>query len=262
MRDVREVIISLRPGVIAVVLLALFCVVAIASRRLVLWRCDDETREELADQASNLLTGVSATFAFFIGFAISISWGAVTAGQNAVEQQSAAIHQMAWELRNIPDKTASAALMGKLTTYATTAADQDAAFLARGVTTDLPSAAALNDFEDALNAYAGGPGSARAAALVSGASDVVSSSAAVAAVANRSLPQPLATLLLVVAVLVTIVMGVSTVTKGRTSMMFVYVWCLIPALSLTVVMALAYPFALRSGMTLAPLRAVAHSLAG
>ncbi len=258
----RELIISLRPVVIAVVLMALFCAVAVVARRLVLWRCDEETREELAEQASSLLTGVSATFAFFIGFAISISWGAVTAGQNAVEQQSAAIQQMAWELKNIPDKPTSATLTGKLAAYATTAANDDARFLARGEATDLPSAAALNDFEDALNAYAAGPGSARAGGLVDGVSRLVSSSATVAAVANRALPGPLAALLLVVAVLVTIVMGISTVNKGRTSMLFVYVWCLIPALSLTVVMALAYPFALRSGVTLAPLRAVAHSLVG
>lgn len=257
---VRELIISLRPGLIAAVLLIFFCAVSTASRRLVAWRCDENTREELAEQAKDLLTGVSATFAFFVGFAISISWGAVTAGQNAVEQQSAAIQQMAWELRNIPDKTASTALMEKLTAYAITAADADAADLARGDTADLPSATALNAFEDSLNAYASGPGSARATSLVAGASSLISASAAVSAVANRALPGPMAMLLMVVAILVTVIMGITTVTLGRSSMNFVYVWCLIPALSLTVVLALAFPFAIRSGITLAPLRSVAQHL--
>lgn len=257
----RDLIIALPLQAIAAVLIVVFCAVAIASRRLVLWRCGPDAREELAEQAKNLLTGVSATFAFFIGFAISISWGAVTAGQSAVEQQSAAIQTMAWELRNIPDRAASTALLDKLTRYAHTAAGADAGLLARGQTADLPSAVALNDFEDSLDAYANGPGSARAASLLPAASQLISSSAAVSAVANRGLPRPLAMLLLIVAMLVTVVMGMTTVTAGRSTMVFVYVWCLIPALSLTVVLALAFPFALRSGITLAPLRAVADGLA-
>lgn len=258
----RNVIIALPLPVVAAALVMFFCAIAVGTRRLVLKRCGEDAREELADQATNLLTGVSATFAFFVGFAISISWGAVSAGQSAVEQQSAAIQAMAWELRNIPDKNVSAALLEKLTVYAQTAADADGRLLARGDTTELPSATALNDFEDAVNAYANGAGSARAAALLPAASAMISSSAAVSAVANRGLPRPLAMLLFIVAVLVTVVMGMTTVTSGRSTMVFVYVWCLIPALSLTVVLALAFPFALRSGITLAPLRSVAEGLTG
>ena len=250
------------PAAIAAVLFVIFLALSVAARRLVLRHFDEDVREELSDQANNLLAGISATFAFFIGFAISISWGAVTAGQNAVEQQAAAIQQMAWELRNIPDRPVSAALTAKLTAYASTAADEDDDFLARGDTTHLPSAAALEGFEDALTAYVYGPGSGTKGAsnLLAGASNLVSATAGVSAVANRSLPRPLAALLFVVAVLVTIILGITTVNSGRSSMIFIYIWCLIPALSLTVVLALAYPFALRSGMTVAPLRAVAQSL--
>lgn len=248
--------------VITVVLFVLFAAVSAATRQFVLRRFSAEAREELSEQANNLLTGVSATFAFFIGFAISISWGAVTAGQSAVEQQSAAIQQMAWELRNIPDQTASTALIDKLKIYAATAAEQDEDRLARGDTTNLPSAAALEAFEDALTRYVYGAGTATngPANLLPTASKLVSSAAAVSAVANRSLPRPLAVLLFVVAGLITIILGVTTVTSGRSSMIFIYIWCLIPALSLTVVLALAFPFALRSGMTIAPLRSVAQSL--
>jgi hypothetical protein len=259
----RELIIALPPVAIAAVLFVVFAAVSALTRRVVRRRFGEEVREELADQANNLLTGVSATFAFFIGFAISICWGAVTAGQSAVEQHASAIHQMAFELRNIPDAPASAALMDKLKAYARTAADQDDDFLARGDTTALPSAAKLEDFEDAVNAYAYGPGSAVKGTpnLLTTASSMVSSSASVSAVANRALPRPLAALLFIVAVLVTVIMGLTTVTSGRANMIFVYVWCVIPALSLTVVLALAFPFALRSGMTVAPLRAVAGHLA-
>lgn len=254
---------SMPPVVITAALFAVFLAVSFGARRLLLRRCSEDVREELSDQASNLLTGISATFAFFVGFAISISWGAVTAGQNAVEQQAAAIQQMAWEVRNIPDRVASATLMDTLTTYASTAAGRDGDLLARGNTTDLPSAAVLERFEDSLTAYVYGPGSnvKGATNLLTTASNLVSSAAAVSAVANRSLPRPLAVLLFIVALLVTVILGITTVTSGRSSMIFIYIWCLIPALSLTVVLALAFPFALRSGMTTAPLRAVAQSLA-
>ena len=83
--------------------------------------------------------------------------------------------------------------------------------------------------------------------LLTTASNLVSSAAAVSAVANRSLPRPLAALLFVVGVVVTVILGITTVTSGRSSTIFIYIWCLIPALSLTVVLALAFPFALRSG---------------
>lgn len=260
MRLVRDLIISLPLPAVASLLLVVFCLVGTGARRLVQRRCDENAREELVEQAKNLLTGVSATFALFVGFAISISWGAVTAAQTAVEHQSAAIHQMAWELRNIPDKAQSAGLLEKLSAYAVAAAEDDAPLLARGRTTDLPSAAKLEDFEDALTAYAAGPQVKGVDGLVASASNLVSSAASVAAVANRALPRPLAILLAAVGVLVTIVLGITTVTSGRSSVLFVYVWCVIPALSLTVIWAVAFPFALRSGMTLAPLRALAESL--
>lgn len=258
----RELLIALPLPAVAAGLLMFFCAVAVGVRRFVVRRCGEGVRSELVEQANNLLTGVAATFAFFIGFAISISWGAVSASQSAVEQQAAAVQTMAWELRNITDPSASTALLGKLTEYARAASVDDAGLLARGQVADLPSAGALNEFEDALNAYAYGPGAARSDSLVRAASGLISSSAAVSAVANRALPRALGMLLLIVAVLVTVVMGITTVTSGRSTMVFVYVWCLIPALSLTVVLALAFPFALRSGMTLAPLRTVANSLGG
>jgi len=257
---VRHLIIALPPQAVAVVLFMFFCAVAVGTRRVVLSRCGAEAREDLVEQANGLLTGIAATFAFFVGFAITICWGAVTAGQSAVEQQSAAIQIMAWELRQIPDRATSTALLDKLARYAQTAADADGPLLARGETAGLPSAAALHDFDNAVKAFANGAGSDRAGSLGRASSQLISSSAVVAAVANRGLPRPLAVLLMIVAVLVTAVMGVTTVKSGRPSMVFVYLWCLIPALSLTVVWALAYPFALRSGMTIAPLQAVAEDL--
>lgn len=243
------------------VLFVFFAAVSLGARALVRRRLDEQEREDASEQAKNLLTGVAATFAFFVGFAINVTWGAVTAGQVAVEQKAAAIHQMAWELNNIGDRPQAAALMDLLRTYAATAANEDVGVLRRGGATDLPSAVPLDTFENALHAYANGPAAGRwqTASLVSAATAVSTASAGVEAVANRALPVPLGVLVVVVGALASIVMGVTTVIYARPTL--IYVWCIIPALSLAVVLALAYPFAIRSGANLDPLRTVAQQIA-
>lgn len=258
----RELVVALPLWAIIGVLVLFFWAVTKAAREFVLRRHTEEEREVLAEQANNLLTGVAATFAFFVGFAISASWGAVTTALTAVERQATAVHQMAWELNNIPDKTESAALMDKLRVYATVVANEDSESLVNGSTTQMPSAAALDEFENALHNYAYGPKAPerQAAPLVAAASEVSTAGAGVEAVANRALPRPLFILLMVVGVLSSVLMGISTVTYKRPSLIFI--WCLIPAVSITTVVALAYPFAMRSGGTLAPMQTVATELAG
>lgn len=256
----RDLITSLPLWAITAVLLVVFLAVTVAARRVALRRRDDEAREALSDQANSLLTGVAATFAFFVGFAISISWGAVTAGQVAVEQQAAAVRQMAWQLNNIPARDASAPLLDDLRSYATAVATEDGRFLAQGKTTRLPSAAALDRFEEALHSYVNGPTAVdwQVSTLASAASNLSGSAAAVASVASRSLPRPLAGLVVFVGLITTILMGISTVVYKRPSLIFL--WCLIPAVSITTVLALAYPFAMRSGANLEPMRAVVQYL--
>jgi hypothetical protein len=195
-----------------------------------------------------------------------VAIAAVSEAQRDVEQHAAAIQQMTWELRNIPDASAAADLTAKLAAYASTAAYADTPFLARGVTVGLPSSPQLDDFETALNDYVAGHrgrtevDSLESDNLDSAMSQLVTSASTVSAVANRTLPAPLMSLLFIVAMLVSVVMGISTVTYGRPSVVFVWVSCLIPALSIAVVVALAYPFALRTGLTTAPLRVVAEYL--
>ncbi|CAB4343668.1 unannotated protein [freshwater metagenome] len=257
----RDLFISVPIWVVAVVLLAFFVAVTVVARAVVTRRCGDASREELADEAVRLLTGLAATFAFFVGFSITVTWGAVAAGQAAVEQQSSAIQQMNWSLNNIPDKVTSAELRQKLRLYATTAAYENADDLARGDTSHLPSAIPLDRFQDALHTYAFGPivPKAEVSSLVSAAATLGATSAAVSAVAHRTLPDLLAILLLVTGLLVAGVMGVSTVTARHPVLMLV--WCVIPALSITVVVALAFPFASGIGVDLAPLQSVAQQLA-
>lgn len=257
----RQLIVALPLWVIVGAMVLFFWLVTKAAREFVLRRRDEDARGALADQANNLLTAVAATFAFFVGFAISASWGAVTAAQTAVEQQATAVHQMAWELNNIPDAAQAAALRDKLKVYASSVANADDAFLISGDTSHMPSAVPFDEFENALHAYAYSPQvrDRQAGALISAASQVSTSGAAVEAVANRALPRPLFILLMVVGVLSSILMGISTVSYTRPSLIFI--WCLIPAVSITTVVALAYPFAIRSGVTLAPMQMIAEQLA-
>ncbi|MBJ7401668.1 hypothetical protein [Mycolicibacterium sp.] len=256
----RDLIIALPLWLIVAVLLVFFCGVIFTARWLISRRCGEDAREELVDQAKSLLTGLAATFAFFVGFAITVTWGAVSAGQVAVEQQAASIQQMAWKLNSIAHEAESTALMDKLRTYALTAATEDDPYLIRGDTTNLPSTIPLDHFEDALHTYAFGPTAApqEVNSLVTAAATVGTNSATVSAVAQRSLPGVLTTLLLTSGVLVAVVMGIMTVTSRRPALM--YVWALVPALSITVVIALAFPFAHGIGVNLAPLQAVAGNL--
>lgn len=258
----RDLIIALPLWAITAVLLTLFTAVSFGARELVRRRCGHEETEELADQAKNLLTGVAATFGFFVGFAITVSWGNVSAAQTAVEQQAAAVKQMSREIGNIADPAASTALMDQLRTYARAAATDDADFLRRGVTTGLPSAVTLDRFEDSVYAYAYGPKAParEVSGLVAAATTLGSSAASVAAVANRALPAPLALLLMVAGALAALIMGVTTVAYRRPILIFV--WCLIPAISIAVVIALAFPFAVRGGFPMAALQAVAQALGG
>lgn len=73
----RELIIGLPLPVVIVVAVLFFWAVTKAARKFVLRSRSVEEREALAEQSNHLLTGVAATFAFFVGFAISASWGAV-----------------------------------------------------------------------------------------------------------------------------------------------------------------------------------------
>lgn len=257
----RDLLVATPLWLICAVLLVFFVGVSYAARTLIRRRCAGATCEDLADQAGHLITGLAATFAFFVGFAITVTWGAVSAGQSAIEQQAAAIQQMAWKLNNIPDRVTSTALMDDLSAYATMAAGADDEFLVRGDTAALPSAGPLDRFEDALHTYAFGPSAKpqEVSSLVTAATTVGTSSAMVAAVAKRSLPEVLAALLLITGILVAVVMGITTVTSPRPALLFV--WCVIPALSITVVIALAFPFAHRIGVNLAPVQTVAGQLA-
>lgn len=199
-------------------LLAVFGLVCFAARGLVLRRCDEAgTRRS----GKSLLTGVAATFAFFVGFAISIGWGAVSAAQGMSSSGDGDPADGA-RVRNMPDQSQSRSLLDKLTAYAQTAADQDPQLLAQGVTVETPRLPLTprRSRPRCIRIRTSSPGRATArmtTALTTLAGVLVATSPQWRI---EALPQPLAALFLV-GVLVSAAMGISTVTYGRRSMIFV-----------------------------------------
>ena len=257
MEDVLE---AVPVWAIAAFLFLFFAAVMLIARAIATRRCSEESAEKLSDESARLLTGLAATFAFFVGFAITVTWGAVSAGQAAVEREAGAVRNMNWAVNNIPDRAESAQLRTKLATFTEAAAYRDKADLARGDTTNLPSAVPLDEFQDALHIYAFGPRASpsEVTSLVTAARTLGTESAAVSAVAQRSLPTLVGVLLMASGLILAVVMGVSTVNARHPALMLV--WSLVPALSITVVIALSSPFSKGIGVSLAPMQTVSQQL--
>lgn len=231
----REALVSVPPWAIILALFLLFVGISVGCRTLVVRRCSDDRRAELAEHAGKLVTGMAASFAFFVGFAITMTWGAVSAGQAAVEDQAARAQQLVWVVGNISDEEAAHSILEELHTYLVTAANQDGPHLAGGDTRNLPSTKPLDTLQDSIHGYAFGPDSAdpEVSGLVDAAADLNAAAASVSAVARRSLPPLVAVLLLVAGGLLAAIMGVSTAMISRP--LFLPVWCLLPALAITVI---------------------------
>lgn len=245
---------------VAAALFLFFAAVMLVARAIASRRCSAQSAEKLSDESVRLLTGLAATFAFFVGFAITVTWGAVSAGQAAVEREAGAVRNMNWAINNIPDRSEGAQLKAKLVTFTEAAAYQDKNDLARGETASLPSAVPLDEFQDALHTYAFGPTAPgpEVSSLVSAARALGTESAAVSAVAQRSLPTMVIVLLMVSGLILAVVMGVSTVNARHPALMLV--WSVVPALSITAVFALSSPFEKGIGVSLAPMQTASQQL--
>src|SRR5258705_11272398 len=76
-----------------------------AGCRLALSRmASPERSAELEDFAGKLLGVFGATFAFLVGFAVTITWSAVSTGQDAVDLQASSAQQLYWATSAIQDQ--------------------------------------------------------------------------------------------------------------------------------------------------------------
>ena len=81
-------------------------------------------RAQFEEHAGKLLGVFGATFAFLVGFAITITWSAVGAGQDAVDLQASSAQQLSWATSEIQDQAGAAEVNGNLRNYLNTVVKQ------------------------------------------------------------------------------------------------------------------------------------------
>ncbi len=241
---------------------AVFTGVAFAARECVKRIASVERRSELAEHSNKLVGALGATFAFLVGFSISITWTNLGDGQRAVEDQAAYAQQLAWSVRSMQDDTLSGLLMADLGVYLTTLSTQDSDALARGTGQSLPSAESLDTLADTIHSYAfatESPGP-EASMLVTNVQSLAAGEAGIAAISQRQLPLLVAILLVMSGTAMAAVVGIGAVGVPRPYLLVV--WCFVSALAMSVAFILDHPFAGPLSVNFGPLTAVANSLSG
>ncbi len=240
---------------------ALFAGICAVTRHLVRTRTSQERRDELADYAGKLLSPLGATFAFLVGFAITMTWSALSAGQDAVDLQASAAQQVSWSSNNIADQAGAAEVNTALIAYLQLATTSDVPALAEGQFSVLPSATSFDELQDSVHivAYSGGNSVPEASGMVSAAASLTAARSKMVAVAQRSLPPLIIVLILLSGALLAVGMGTSAATVNRPTLM--YAWAFVGGLSLAMVLLLDFPFGGPIHVSLAPLDAVAQDLA-
>lgn len=257
----RQVLDATPAWVMILVCFIIFAAVCTLSRWLVRRHTTDERREEIADYAGSLISGLAATFAFLVGFAITMTWGAMNAGQDAIDSLAASSQQLSWSSSNIADKAGAAEVNADLTAYLNAFVAGDAEALASGNVPPLPSAEKFDKLQDGVHsvAYRGGDSVPEASGLVTAAAALTAAQSKVTAVAQRALPPLLLVLILLSGALLAIGMGTAAATVERPTLM--YGWAFVAALSLTMVLLLDYPFGGDISVNLAPVAQVAQAVA-
>lgn len=224
-----------------------FTALSLVSRYAVRRVRSPERRDVLTDYASKTLSPIGAVFAFLIGFAATMTWSALNAGQEAVDAQATSAQQLAWATKSISDKAGVARVIGDLDRYLAVAAEEDPAFLARGAVTGLPSAQAFDSLQHSVHsvAYGKGTSTSEANAMTLAASALTVAQTKVSAVAQRSLPPLMTGLLIAAGALLAVAMGSAAAEVDRPYLM--YGWTLVSAIALSLVLTLDLPF--RGGIT-------------
>jgi len=220
---------------------AFFAVLSLLSRYAVRRVESEERRTELIDFAGKTLNPIGATFAFLIGFAATMTWSAINAGQEAVDSQATSAQQLVWATKSISDKAGAREILGNLDRYLSVAVNQDPAFLSRGDTAAMPSAQAFDSLQHSVHNVAYGRGTTpEASAMTSAAAALTAAQSKVSAVAQRALPPLLLGLLVAAGALLAVAMGSAGGDVSRPYLM--YGWALVSAIALTLIITLDGPF--------------------
>ncbi|MBV9091523.1 MAG: DUF4239 domain-containing protein [Mycobacteriaceae bacterium] len=219
-----------------------------------------ERRALFEEHAGKLLSVFGATFAFLIGFAITITWSAVSAGQDAVDLQASSAQQLSWASSAIQDKAGADEVNRNLRAYLNTVVNKDGPALAAGRFTALPSAETFDNLQNSVHRVAYGRGNTdpEASGMVSAGASLTAARSKVTAVAQRSLPTIVIVLIVLSGALLGATVGLSSLTVRPPYMM--YAWALLAAVSVAVVLMLDFPFSGGITVDLGPLRVAADSI--
>jgi hypothetical protein len=232
-----------------------------AGCRIGLSRLASPERSALLEAHADKLLGVfGATFAFLIGFAITITWSAVGAGQDAIDLQASSAQQLSWAASEIQDKGSADEVNGNLRNFLRTVVNKDGPALADGDFSALPSAESFDTLQNSVHRVAAGQGNADpvASGMVSAAASLTAAQSKVTAVAQRSLPTILIALIVLSGALLAATVGMSALTVRPPYLM--YAWAFLAAVSLAVVVMIDFPFSGAITVNLGPLRVAADSI--
>lgn len=251
---------ALPPWVIIAVGFVFFAAISAGCRFALQRSTSRERSEHLEQYADKLLSVFGASFAFLIGFSITITWSAVSAGQDAIDQQAASAQQLSWATSAIPDQHGAAEVNDNLRNYLNTFVSKDGPALADGVFTALPSAEAFDTLQNSVFRVASAQrsGDPAASGMISAAGSLTAAQSDVTAAAQRSLPMILVALILLSGLLLAAAVGMSALTVERPYLM--YAWAFIAAVSVAVVLMIDFPFGSGIGVNLGPLSVAASSI--
>lgn len=237
-----------------------FAAISTVCRLALIGVASPEKRAQLEDHAGKLLGVFGATFAFLIGFAITITWSAVGAGQDAVDLQASSAQQLSWAAGELQDKAGATEVNDNLRNYLDTVVNKDGRALADGEFGALPSAETFDTLQNSVHRVASGQRNSDpvASGMVSAAASLTAAQSKVTAVAQRSLPTILIALIVLSGSLLAVTVGMSALTVKPPYLM--YAWAFLAAVSVAVVLMIDFPFSGGITVNLAPLRVAAASI--
>src|SRR5215208_7355477 len=149
---------ELAPWMMIAIGFIFFAVISVLCRYGLMGLASPERRAQLEDHAGKLLSVFGATFAFLVGFAITITWSAVGAGQDAVDLQASSAQQLSWAASELQDQAGAAEVNGNLRKYLDAVVNKDGPALADGDFSALPSAETFDTLQNSVHRVASGPG--------------------------------------------------------------------------------------------------------
>jgi hypothetical protein len=192
---------------------------------------------------------VAASLALLVGFAITITWGGVSAAQSATEAEAVAARQIGWSIvlntgetyANLPEAEAQQALRDLVTLLEVTS-QPNAQALVSTTTEHDPVDLALRAFQRSVRqlTYNAKVQPVQSGSIQSAADAVAAAEADTNAIAQRRLPALFIFLILITAVLLAALQGICLVSKPRP--WAALAWAGVVALSITVVLQMDSPF--------------------